>query len=492
MVNSELVATLRVFSKKEQRYLELFLQSPYCTNGREAGHELKLVRHIFTALAAGEPGKATLEEAAVYSALHPERPSFSAQTVNNAAVSTLKLVRRFIIMEMTARTWRPTSENTLLLLYFREKGAFDLCKKTQVRLEREGPEENSLDDLDFLQDWQAENAKAAYLVMETELKSDFNLFPSLRALELFYLVERLNILTALFNQHRIAPVFEETEQEALIEEIDRWADKPFFNHPAVTLARKALSVLCKKGEEAEKEFEAFMEMLAQQEMHLSVFFLKRFESIAYNFCARHFDRPEYREKLFWLFHRRLLPERQHSEEGIHCIEFLSMIKTALMGEQYDLAKSFIDTYRYRIKGRETAQKYYQFGLALYYFELKRLDEARSIIVHLNFHDIVYKYIFKTLEIKIFFEAGEDNHEFLRSRLGTLKVAVHRDKTSMPEEKARGYRNFVNIMLRLVHWCSDPDQDKRWLLELIREVEEGKDISEKVWLLKKLRELLARL
>lgn len=488
MVNSELVATLRVLSKDEQQRLTWFVQSPYFNEGREARNEGKLIACILDYLGNAPQREADLDPETLYHQIYSGR-AYAAQTMNNLSASSLRLVRQFLAVEMTQRSDRPVFAHRQQLGYFTNKGAYDLGEKYIKRLEREVEKINSPDDLDFLYNWLAEEAKTDFLYMLTEVTDDFNLQGSLLALEHFFLIKRLYIVANLFNQNRLTPVLKEGQMEAYLREIDAWADKPFFQDPIVQLSRKALDFLALEDPvRAEQEFDAFMALFSEHEETLSLDYKKRFESFAYNFCVGRFNQPKYRNLLFDIFRRKLNPDRLKPEETIQATLFLSLVKTGLVGEEFELIKSFLDTYRTRIVGRHASEEYYQFCLALYHFYTNELDKARNIIITLNFHEPLYKFFCKTLEVKIFFDSGESDFDLVEDKLNALRVAVHRER-KMSERNLTPFRHFANFMYRLHRLRCQPQVNPQKLQELIREVDQTQEsVSEKIWLLKTLRQL----
>ncbi|TNE57354.1 MAG: hypothetical protein EP344_11260 [Bacteroidetes bacterium] len=487
MLNSELVFTLQVLSADERARLEWFLISPYCTDGKDGNTALRLVQHVFNVLDKGEPEMADLDRTIVYAVLYPGR-KFAKQTLNNLVTMTLQWVRQFLMQEMTNRSMRPVERHAKLANYFRGKGDQSLTAKYLNRLERERLENNSMDDEDYWQAWVAEDAKSQFLGMQTDFRGEFNLRESLQAIDQFYLVKRLSILMSLFNQHRLAPVFAPGEQEACLQELDRWFAKPEYDQPLLQLYRQAILALHHENEAAEQAFETFITLLAKHEKDLSWGYINDFKRIAYNFCVRKYSIPKYKEKLFEIFEDLYLTQYRNSNQLIQANEFLSVLKTALIRKQFGFVEDFLRQHRHSISGGHPSEEYYRFGLAFYYFYQERFDESRALIVQLNFRDYLFKYVSKTLEIKIFFETGEDDYELVDSSLNALKVAVHREK-NMSSDKVDSLRNFVRFARRLYNWVSRPNQKKEVLHNLLQQAKDAPELFERTWLVSKIRVLL---
>lgn len=486
MERSELVRTLKIFTEREQEQLVLFLKSPYCTGSLDTTQELALVRHILETFTNNENSLKDLAAERIYAALYPNRP-FRRQTINNLASATLKSVRRFMEAEMLSRIKRPLNEQASIIQYLSEKGALELCEKYVGRLDRIEQAEKERDDTDFYLRWRAEDAKSQFLGMHSQLTDDYNLRECLSALEQFYLTARLNSLTTLFNLNRLTPILSPEERQAYIDELRHWERSPFFSQPLMQLYRKVLYFFHLDGPSADQEFDEFMRLLTQQEKSLSLFHLKRLEAFAYNYCVRRFSEEKYRNIMFQLFQRWIQPDRLSQYEMIQSHELLSMVQTGLAGKQFDWVNTFLESCKNRIHGAQPSEDYYQFNRALLLFQQGEFDQAREIVVRLNFQDMLYKYLAKTLEIKLFFETGEEDFDLVESKLNNLNVALSRE-TKMTKEKRKRYIQFVNFMMRLNRWRGQLDPDPKWLQKIREDVNNAQNTAEWRWLMQKIEQL----
>ncbi len=487
MLHNELLATLRLLTPEEKKKLKWFVQSPYFFQGKVPEKEGQLIDLILKALSKGDAAVERLMPQAIHKQIFGSG-AFVEQTVHNLGSSAMKVVRQFIIAEIGLRQEREIGNNTRLLRYFSEKGVPELAKKYFQKLEQLTPGKNSNDEWDYWHIKEAADAKQLYRVLQVELKGDVGFMESIQALDHFFLVKRLTLLLALFNLHSMTPILADGEEEAFLAEIDQWADKPFFQDPVVQLGRKALDLFYYKEEQAEQAFASFMDLFRKYEKSLSLFYLRYYESLAYNFCMKWMRLKPYRELAIELFHRRLLPERQKPDETITCVDFLSLLKMAVYNREYELAEQFLENYRNRITGRHPSEEYYQFGLAFYYYEIGKYDEARKIIVQSPVTEAYYKYFGKALEIKIFYAYGLEEAERVEDLLNNLKVTVSREHYLGKVMIAQN-RNLANFGLRLNRLRCEPKPDKEKLRQLLSDVENEVPMSERRWLLQQIRQLL---
>ncbi len=487
MVNSELVATLRTLSKQEQKKLEQFLESPYCTGKKDNSRALLLVRAIFGALKKGEKGHSALHREALFDSIFGKKKKFTGPIFNRLTTETLDWTRTFIVMEMMDRQRRPVLDHAQLLNFFREKGEIDLSEKYFQRLDRQIKGKAQPDNLDFFHKWQAEAAKTFYLGTKSGHKDDFNMRQSLLAQKEYFLIEYLETLTALFNLNRFTPVLSKEAIQAYLAEIDGLDKKPKSQTPIILLSRKVLQFMHEPPTKAEATFREFMDLLALHQKDLALEHLKRMEDFAYNFCTARYINPVYKKLLSELHRRRLQPERLNRERHILALELLSMVKLGLLQGQYELVESLIHTFKNRILGPASSEKHYLLCLAMLYAYTNRLEAAHDIVRNLNFHDITYRYHTKALEIRLIYDWMPNNAEYLESKLNSYKVTLSRE-IALHEHRLLLYRNFGNFMIRINHWRQQLVPDWGHLQSIREELNQLEPVHDKTWMQEKIQEL----
>jgi len=492
MINSDLVKCLRVFSKAEQAAFEFFLQSPYFTAEKDVSKELTLVMYIFEVFDEQEK-EATklLAREHVYAVLYPSR-SFNLQTLKNVTSSALNFVERFIEYENLKNIIRPVGTHARLVHFFSDKAAIDVAESYLKRLERLRANRNSSDLIDFLQDWEAEYAKSHLMGLQTDVRDDMNNIQALKALDTFYWAWRLDLLLSVFSLMGWVPILEPEQVKAILQEAEEaLQQKPWLATPLFRLHLSALHLLSSWNNPAEIVFDTFLKDLTEHETTLSAYHLGQLEEIAYNFCAHNYNIPKYREILFDLVQRRLSPARLRNERPVFSNMFISSVKTGVLAELYDSVLQFIEVNRHRIIGPQESEHYYKLALAYLHFTQNNISEARKLVLNLpNFLDNTCKYFSKMLEVKIFYEDDPSDQTLFATRLNNLRMTVVREN-SMTVERRAGYDNFVKFLTRLDRLRQKPRPSKTRLLELLTDIEQDKNVNERIWLNKKINELLKK-
>jgi len=490
MVNSDLIKCLRVFSKAEQAAFELFLQSPYFTEHKDVSRELTLVRHVFGVFnTQSEAGiDKFLGREQVYAVLYPTR-QFNHQTLKNVTSSTLNFAERFIDYESLKSTIRPVGTHARLVYYFSNKVEIDVAESYLRPIERIRAGRNSSDLLDFFQDWEAEHAKSGLMGLRTDIRDDMNNIQALKSLEVYYWVRRLDLMLSVFNQMNWVSILNETEVNTILRETEEALQKPWLSIPLLQIHLSAMQLLRSWDKVPDGLFDAYLQTLTEQESTLSSYHLERLETIAINFCILNFKIPKYRETLLELFRRRLLPERLKMQEFVSSSSFMSTMKIGILAEQYAFVLEYIEVNRRRIIGPQASESYYQLALAHFHFTQNEIPKARHLVLDLpNFADNICKYFSKLLEVKIFYEGGIEDQSLFSSRLNNLRMAMVREN-SMSDERKAGYDNFVKFMSRLDRLRQKDHPNKNRLQELLAEIEQEPDLNERLWINKKINELL---
>ena len=491
MINSDLVKCLRVFTKAEQDSFVLFLQSPYFTKPKDVSKELALAMYIFEIFnEQAEDADKLLAREQVYAVLYPDRP-FNLQTLKNVTTLALNFAERFIEFEALKNTVRPVSNLTRQVYFFSEKFEPEIAASYLKRLERLRSERNSSEMLDFFQDWEAEHAKCGLAGLQTEIKDDMNILQALKSLEVYYWVRRLDLMLSVFNQLAWAPILDESQVKAILQETEEALKKTWLSIPLLQIHFAALQLLSSWDIVSDDLFDKYLQALKEQENTLSSYHLERLEGIAYNCCARNFKIPKYRDILLELFKRRLLPERLKKQEFVSSSWFIGMVKTGIVAKQYAFALEYIEVNRHHIIGPQASESYYQLALAYFHFSQNENSKARQLVLDLpNFSDHLCKYFSKMLEVKIFYEGGSVDQTLFDSRLNNLRMTVVRENNMSVVRKA-GHNNFVRFLLRLDRLRQKPRPSKVRLQELLLDIEQEKDVNERFWLNQKINELLQK-
>lgn len=493
MIHSDLVKCLRVFSKAEQASFVLFLQSPYFTEPKDVSKELALARYTFEVFnEQAEEAEKLLAREQVYAMLYPAR-TFNLQTLKNVTTSTLNFAERFIDYENLKSNIRPVGTHARLVRYFTNKAEIEVAESYLKRLERARANRNSSDLLDFFQDWEAEYAKSVVMGLQTDVRDDMNNIQTLKALDSFYWVRRLDLLLSVFSLNGWAPILETEQVDAILKETDEaMRQKPWLASPLFRLHLSAMRLLIYSGSSLDEEvFDAFLEDLSAHRDALCEHHLDRLENIAYNLCARKYSNPKYRVILFDLFQRRMTPARLQFAGPQMSNSFISLVKTGILGGYYALVLNFIEAYRHRIIGPQKSEYYYQLGLAYFHFMQNDIPTARRLVLDLpNFLDNTCKYISKMLEVKIYYEDPPGEKTLFTARLNNLRMAVVRE-TNMVAERKVGYDNFVRFLTRLDRLRQKANPNKVRLQELLLDIEQENHVNERIWLNQKINELLQK-
>lgn len=445
MHKSDLVTIINVFTAEERDCLVDFLRSPYFTRGRNLSEVITLIERIYQALGSGDAGN--LEKKRLYASVFPNLP-YIFNKLEKLASETLKWVRRFMEAEMREKTVRPEEGMILRAEFMMNKGLESSGNRILEQLHAKWAAFSPhWDSRDYYLRWLSEKHKAEYLSKNNTKKDDNNLRRTLQALNEFYLLERLRTSIFLLNQNRLAPILSREQCLALSEGLDSEPFARFFEQPVGQLFRSAVVLLSDAGHSPDENFEAYFQLLRENENLLPDDLLGDLETIAYNFCVPRYHRqPRYRQYLYELLKGFIDSGRIYHNGLISAGMFQSVATILLLRKEYDQALQFLESHRHRIIGGPNQDEYYQFNLANYYFHVAQYEKALGILLRVSYEEMQYKFSSKILEIKILYETDSP---VLDAKIDAAKVYFYREQT-IPLEKKEMYGRFADFMRRLIH------------------------------------------
>lgn len=177
------------------------------------------------------------------------------------------------------------------------------------------------------------------------------------------------------------------------------------------------------------------------------------------------------------------------EKGIFIINeelatwrFNNAIAVALRLGKLDWAEQFIEKYKKYLPA-ETQQNTYTFNLARVYRYQRKFEKVLGLLRNLEYEDIGYNLISKTMLINAYYEL--DEHDALESFMESFRAFLNRNK-NIPQQRRKSYLNLLKYVRRLTRIApGDKLSVKKLREEIIRE--KANHVNHE-WLLEKIAEL----
>lgn len=488
MLNSDLVEILALLREDERRRLLLFLESSV----QQRKESVTLVLHIFDCL--HENTLHRLNKTAVYEQVFPEEIPV-ANKLEKLMSDTLSAVRQFVASEMALRDMSDLQRQVYLQKFYRERSLDNKFRQSRSQVSRLKSNSGQWLPQDYYFQFRSEEEESTFQSAKNSKKDDLNLSNTLRALDEYYLVERLYYTCILLNQNQLVSLSLPGLKDLLPFNPDAPHLQWFFDNPLGALFRQAIELFAEETSSDERKLQGFVQSLETWEAYIPQVFVYSLEIYACNYGIRHINKNNlFLEPVFRLQKRRVESGRIYMEGKIKASEFYSIVVNGLRLGENAWVKQFIERHREKIQGIMPSADYHQFNLIYYYFQTKEYEPELRTLLTSNYEDMLYKVHGKLLEIKILYEMSlrpDTDYrvvEFLENRVEAAIIFFFREKNVPPEKKKMGKR-FADTMKRILH-ASGKDDAKR--LGKIREDVEGADlIADRQWLLKIVDDLLEK-
>ncbi len=489
MLKSDLFEDLSAFTEVDKERLMLFLDSPYCQNSRTKDDGSRLLRYLIEVLqrADGSEWVNMLERQRVFEAVFGQVP-FHSGRLNRAQHEALCRVREFILVEMSGAEALREKDHTLSRIadFFISRGALKVAKRYLNQLKRRLDKDSSIGQENDRKKWALERLLSWYAIVVSDVSKGANIPNALEALERWYFSQRADLLLAFLNletQHTLAP---DVDARQYVDAFFAQSKASWFRTEIGRLYATAIQTIVGNQEEQERAFEALLMLYLSLRDQIEPYERERFETIIYNFCARNFQFPRYREHLLRLYQQKVnrLATRV---EAIHANTFISLVRMGVYAEDLPFVRRLIAQCRHSMYGPEPSEMYYRLAQAHIAFEERNYSDSLYLLNGLHFEDLSLQYILRVLEIKNFYELKAETS--VESRLHALRMALSRDH-QLPQAKRRAFQVFYSIATRLWRLYLTPREQRRTgsIRKLRQDIQQHSGVIETRWCQSKLNEL----
>lgn len=194
----------------------------------------------------------------------------------------------------------------------------------------------------------------------------------------------------------------------------------------------------------------------------------------------------FERELFQIYNEMLESDtyKVGENEKFNLVLFRNMVLlSASLGELEWLGK-FIDKYSAEL--HENHQQYMKsFSLAIVNFEKGNFEKALELLIIIKSELFLYKIDLKKLQLRIYYELS-----CFEQILSLIDSTNHylRNTNDLPERNIISSKNFLKYLKELVKIKSESQINKMEIEFIKKNITEEKNLAEKKWLLKKIKEL----
>ena len=479
MQSTKLILILKTFHSDGFFRLEKFIRSPYFADVKQ---RMK-VEELFNLLQKEHPhfNRPGFDKGFLFEKLYPEEP-FSASKLDKLMSRLLRLIKKFIIAEQVYRD--ETQQQIILSRYYRDQQLIRPFQQNAQLLKRKQSNVEAKDKDFYLNNFLLEREIADFESLFNVRKENLNLPDTLKSLDVFYLLTKLEYTCRLLSQQSSAIPL--SIQDSLLND-DHFTlllkDRPQMIEPLILAYYQAYLILStENGLQAYKELRKTLAAYARQ---IPFEQMKALQVICRNFCAQQYNQGDrsYLDELFLLYKEHLENGYLYYNEGLRPSSIKNIMTLGLKLKQFDWVYDFLEAHKSRIVGTTHQEDIYRFNLSLYYFALKRYDKALDQLAD-KYEDTYYKIAARRLELKIYYE---QKSVLLPSKMEAFKIYLFRiSKKMLTNLHRRGNNNFIDMLKQIQNPKTLKNASR--IQKLIDRIDSKEAMMEKEWLLRKIDEL----
>ncbi|MEM8582828.1 MAG: hypothetical protein AAGF87_01100 [Bacteroidota bacterium] len=468
MKKSANVAIYRSLDKAERRELGKWVESPV-HNQRED------VRALHNYLLGGDRlhKESSLSKTRVWKRLFPDTPYDDAR-MRQTLHFHLKCVEEYLAYQ----EWQKDDVGQYLSLnvQLRHRRLDRHLMKNLRRLDKTQDSSLYRNEVFFRNNYALQLEHYTYLAFRQRRSKEVNLQSVADALDQAYLIEKLKVgCRMLFHQTVSKTTYEIGLLEEAMQQVDR---RKLTDIPAIAIYYYILKAIQSKSDD-QQYFAILRDTVAEHGNLLPSDDLREVYLMVINLCIPKINarlKAYERESFEWY--------KQGFSEGILTpnnqitrYTYVNVIFNGLRLGEYEWVANFLDEYK-EMLDLDFRQQTYLFAKSRFHFSKKEYEETMGILIRIDFNDVLYNLMGKTMLLRMYYE--EEEFDALDSLLESFATYIRRKDLTAYHKK--NYGNIVRLSRRLARLSSYDDKKKRDLNEAITN---ANPLSERAWLLEML-------
>lgn len=480
MIDNKLTKLLSTLSRKELTRFKEFVHSPYFNKHKEVQALIRYFDQIFPRF-----DERNCHRLRIFKKIFPKEIHDQAKL---AVVFTYaqRLIEEFLVLEQIKND--NYLKNSALLKGLRQKKQFKLYE-SKLEKTKKALQEHPIRDSSYHQKEYKLAVEADYFYTTIRRKGrDQSLYRQLSSLDHYYLAEKLKaavevqIRRKILKQEYINPMMKSVldtvqEHQTLYQKV-----------PAIDLYYRVFLMI--NHEETDYYFDALETLQAKEK-----FFPKEELATIYNYFQNYCiaqinnNNPTFLKEIFLLYQLQLQQELIFEDGYLSDLHYKNIVTTGIRLEELAWVKHFIEQYRLALRP-EVQENAYSFNLASYYHAVGEYDQVLALLQEVVYSDFRYNLGAKALLLRTYYE--QESYEALYSLVDSTLQFLQRNE-QLADARRTGYYNLFRLTRKAAQLNANWSYWKaaKWTREWARlhqEVEEGKAIFNKAWLLQQLEKL----
>ncbi|MFK7775508.1 MAG: hypothetical protein AB8F94_25425 [Saprospiraceae bacterium] len=464
--NYKLYETIQTLDKKEIRQIKRVLQSPFFVLRNDVGN-------LFSVLVKYHlKGKRFPKKEVVFQKAFPKK-EYDYALLRGTMSDLFELIEEYFLLKKR-RAGKLKTRHLLAEIYRERKlsKAYQaVVKKTATILENQ-PLRNEFYYQQLL-DFQLE--EMTFKIKDQRTK-DFNLGAISETIDIVFLVQKLKFACSQMSHQQVFKA--EYDFGLLTHLLPIVEQEKYLKIPAIGIYYYCYRFLTE--EKGDEFFEKFKTILFQNKALFDALEMKELYLFAINFCIRKLNQggKKFSQEILDLYKDGLQANYFLENGMLSRFTFNNIVAAGIFTKEFDWLEKFIETYSEKLE-KEYRDSTVSFNLARLEYTRKNYGKAMLHLQKVESKDLVNSLISKTLLMRIYYEL--DEHDSLFSHLDSFQIFIRRREVS--DFHRKNYMNAIRLVKKLV---ALPELDKKARKALREEIEGEEVLTEREWLLGKLK------
>lgn len=318
-------------------------------------------------------------------------------------------------------------------------------------------------------------------IYQQDKKYESNIHTLFRSFDIYAALNKLSYWCTAINHSQIVNMeaLQLEEIEALFKHIEK---HDLTEIPAVKIYTIALQL---KIEETEPFYQLLQNSLLEHENKLPKAEYRDLVNIASNYCIQKIIQGQnnYLLKLFDWYQVKLEKKMLYDGRFIPSKEIKNIVSIGCKLKKFDWTRQFIVDYKNKVSEAER-EDLFNFNFGALNFYMQNYGLATTHLLRVNRDDFYYALDVQALLLKAYYQSDET--DLLLSLSDSFKMYIHNKKSKIAATQCTVYNNFRKFAVRL--YKLKGLYNSTAFEKLNAQITASKAISDKQWLLEKIKEL----
>jgi len=480
MQDSKLIVILKIFSPKEWKGFEKFVNSPYFSSGRDVTGLYTLLKKHYPEFTSEK-----LDKEKVFASIFP-REEFNEKKLKNITSDLTGMAEQFLVHESIAEDTLRFDE-TLARVYQNKKND-KLFLKTLNSLDKKLPENNFQSDKCFNDEERYERLMEEYLISihkfdkSVPIRLKYTEYAVLTFLVTFFRKQRDKLIikdyyNLEFTSPLIESVYESIDFDKMLKLLKEKKSEWLWLIEIYYYAFKTL-----QNVDDESMFKRFQDLFYK---NIGKFSRKEQYFMFNDFIAwihtkdNKYDTMSTREE-FEIF-KKMLEYHAYSpseKDFMSVVLYRNFMNMSINLGEYKWFENFIDEFTVKLKP-EFRDNMENLAKANLYFEKEKFEDALECLSKIPYDLFIYKVDIKNLMLRIYYEL--ELYEPAFSMINAFKnfLSATQEISEMFKIQQLNFINFYNKLLKIK--ADNASEDSGFIM---KEIEKKDSVASKLWLIEK--------